>query len=78
MTCCPRGGARGPSLLRTWVGYLLTILAGVMAYATAFASIEIGVIVGWLAIVGWLFVGTGAYRYLKAVAADHAEAVARF
>lgn len=74
----PPGHPARATLLRAWLGYVATIAVAVAAYAIAFASIGLGVSVGCLAIVGYVLVGSGAYRFLKAVATDHTGAVARF
>ena len=74
----PPGHGGRAVLLRTWLASLLAGLVAVVAYATAFASLGLGVALGCVAIAGYVLVGSGAHRFLRAVAADHAGALARF
>jgi hypothetical protein len=74
----PLGHPLRPLALRTWLSYLLMgILAGA-SELIAFTSIPAGVAIGMVAIIGWIFIGTWAYRLVNAVSANHAEAVSRF
>jgi hypothetical protein len=74
----PPGHAVRALVLRTWLCYVFTILALVVAYLAAFSSGRAGQVIGCVAIVGWVLVGTGAGRVAKAVAADHAAAASRY
>jgi hypothetical protein len=73
----PPGHAARPLVLRTWLGFAFTALAVFVAEVTAFAWLKVGVVIGIVAILGWILVGTWAYRVVKAVSADHREAVRR-
>jgi hypothetical protein len=74
----PPGHALRALVLRTWLFYIGSLLAVTVSYLVAFSSSGAGQAIGCLAIVGWILVGTGAYRVAKAVAADHAAAVGRY
>jgi hypothetical protein len=74
----PPGHAVRSLVLRTWLCYVLTLVAIIVSYQTAFSSSGAGQAIGCIAILGWIVVGTGAYRVAKAVAADHAAAVGRY
>jgi len=74
----PPGHPLRALVLRTWLCYVCTLFAVVVSYMAAFSSSGVGQAIGCLAIVGWIVVGTGAFRVAKAVAADHSAAVGRY
>lgn len=74
----PPGHALRHLVLRTWLCYICSLFAVTASYLVALSSSGLGQAVGCVAIVGWIVVGTGAYRVAKAVAADHAAAVGRY
>lgn len=73
----PPGHGTRPLVLRTWLGFAFTSFAVFVSELTAFASLQVGVAIGIVAILGWILVGTWGHRVVKAIVADHGEAVRR-
>ena len=75
--CLPPGHPARTVVLRAWLGYVFTLLAGPVAIVTAFAWRPVGVVVGAVVVLGWILVATWAYRVVKAISADHSDAAQR-